>query len=74
MKHKILKKIIGLFGYKLIEKNASKNERLISNNSFLKIDKLLKVLFFEKKISNLIQIGANAVSYTHLTLPTTPYV
>ena len=59
MKHKILKKIIGLFGYKLIEKNTFKNERLISNNSFLKIDKLLKVLFFKKKISNLIQIGAN---------------
>ncbi len=53
MKHKILKKIIGLFGYKLIEKNTSKNERLISNNSFLKVDKLLKVLFFEKKISQL---------------------
>jgi len=59
MKHKILKKIIGFFGYKLIEKNASKNERLISHNSFLKVDKLLEVLFLEKKISNLIQIGAN---------------
>ena len=59
MKHKIVKEIIGHFGYKLIEKNASKNERLISNNSFLKIDKLLKILFLEKKISTLIQIGAN---------------
>ena len=59
MQHKILKKIIGLFGYKLIEKNTSKNERLISHSSFLKINKLLEILFLEKKISNLIQIGAN---------------
>ena len=43
MKHKLLKKIIGIFGYKLIEKNFVKNERLISSKSFLKIDKLLDV-------------------------------
>ena len=59
MKHKVLKKFVGLFGYKLSDKNTSKNARLISTNSFLKIDKLLEVLFLEKKISNLIQIGAN---------------
>ena len=59
MKHKLLKKIIGIFGYKLIEKNFFKNERLISSKSFLKIDKLLEVMFDEKKINNLIQVGAN---------------
>jgi len=59
MKHKLLKKIIGIFGYKLIEKNFIKNERLISSKSFLKIDKLLEVMFDEKKINNLIQVGAN---------------
>ena len=59
MKHKLLKKIIGIFGYKLIEKDFSKNERLISSKSFLKIDKLLKVIFDEKNIHNLIQVGAN---------------
>jgi len=59
MKHKLLKKIIGVFGYKLVEKNFFKNERLISSKSFLKIDKLLEVIFNEKKINNLIQVGAN---------------
>ena len=38
MTHKLLKKIIGNFGYKLIEKNVSKNDRLISSKSYLKID------------------------------------
>ena len=59
MKNKILKKILGLFGYKLIEKEVFKNERLVSDKSYLTIDKLLKTLFEEKKINYLIQIGAN---------------
>ena len=49
MTHKLLKKIIGNFGYKLIEKNVSKNDRLISSKSFLKIERLLEVIFAEKK-------------------------
>ena len=59
MTHKLLKKIVGNFGYKLVEKNLFKNDKIISNKSFLKINKLLDVIFKEKKISNLIQIGAN---------------
>ena len=59
MKNKILKKILGLFGYKLIEKEVFKNEKLVSIKSYLTIDKLLKTLFEEKKINYLIQIGAN---------------
>jgi len=59
MKNKILKKILGIFGYKLINKEIIKNERLISSKSYLKIDKLLDTLFKEKKINNIIQIGAN---------------
>ena len=59
MKNKTLKKILGLFGYKLIEKEVFKNERLVSDKSYLTIDKLLKTLFEEKKINYLIQIGAN---------------
>ena len=59
MTHKLLKKIVGNFGYKLVEKNFFKNDKIISNKSFLKINKLLDVIFKEKKISNLIQIGAN---------------
>ena len=59
MKNKLLKKIVGSLGYKLIEKDTFKNDRLISSKSFLKIEKLLEVIFAEKKINNLIQVGAN---------------
>ena len=59
MAHKFFKKIVGNFGYKLIDKDVFKNERLLSAKSYLKIDKLLKTLFDERKIKNLIQIGAN---------------
>ena len=59
MTNKLFRKIIGSFGYKLIGKDTIKNERLISNKSFLKIDKLLNAIFQKKKIGRLIQIGAN---------------
>ena len=49
MNNKILKKILGLFGYKAIEKDLIKNDRLLSAKSFITIDKLLKILFEEKK-------------------------
>ena len=59
MSHKFIKKIAGALGFKLIDKTLYKNEGLIANKSYLKIDKLLKILFEERKINNLIQIGAN---------------
>ena len=59
MNNKILKKILGLFGYKAIEKDLIKNDRLLSEKSFIAVDKLLKNLFDQKKINSLIQIGAN---------------
>ena len=59
MKHKIFKKIVGIFGYKLIEKNHIKNNRILENNSYLNSKKILNFLFDEKKIGYLIQIGAN---------------
>ena len=49
MINKLFKKIIGSFGYKLIEKDTIKNERLISKKSFLKIDNLLNTIFQKKK-------------------------
>jgi len=58
MIHKLFKKISNIFGYKLIEKNLIKNQRSISNKSFLKIERLLDTLFQKKKIV-LLQIGAN---------------
>ena len=35
MKNKLLKKVLGIFEYKLIDKNLFKNNRLLSDKSFL---------------------------------------
>ena len=59
MNFKILKKIVGIFGFKLIDKNLVKNERAVKENSFFSLNLLLKKLFFYKLIENIIQIGAN---------------
>ena len=56
---KLLKKICGLFGFKLVDKNLIKNDRLISKYSCHKIYNLLEKLFSEKIIKTVIQIGAN---------------
>ena len=56
---KLIKKISGLFGYKLIEKNHFKNNRSIATDSFLTVNNLLNILFEKKKIQSLVQIGAN---------------
>ena len=58
MKHKILKKILGIFDYKLIDKNYFKNNRIISNTSDLNDQKIIENLF-KNKIKQIIQIGAN---------------
>ena len=59
MHYKFIKKIIGILGYKLIDKNLVKNERLISNYTHLTLNKILANLFDDKKISSIIQIGSN---------------
>ena len=58
MKHKILKKILGILDYKLIDKNYFKNNRIISNTSDLNDKKIIENLF-KNKIKQVIQIGAN---------------
>ena len=59
MNNKLLKKISGFFGYKLIDKDYIKNNRIIENTTYLTINKVLNFLFNNKKIDCLIQIGAN---------------
>jgi len=59
MKNKLLKKIVGMFGYRLIEKRALKNDRVLSKHSSLTIKKILQSIFEENEIKELIQIGAN---------------
>ena len=57
-KNKLLKKIIGLFGYKIVDKKSAKTERLIESLSFSSGD-FIKFLINKKKINEIIQIGAN---------------
>lgn len=59
MYFKLLKKIIGILGFKIISKNFIKVEREINNNNCFSLDKILINLFKEKNITGLIQIGAN---------------
>lgn len=57
-KFKILKKIIGLFGFKLVDKLALQSERIIEHHS-IGADDFIKSLIKDKKIKNIIQVGAN---------------
>ena len=59
MYFKLLKKIVGIFGFKIISKNLIKVEREIDNNNCLTLDKFLQSIFQKQIISGLIQIGAN---------------
>ena len=59
MHFKILKKVVGIFGFKLVSKNLIKINRIISSNDALSLDRILFNIFNTKKISGLIQIGAN---------------
>ncbi len=59
MVNKILKKFFGAFGYKLVNKNLIKSQRLISIKSHLNIKLLIDNLIKKGKIKSLMQIGAN---------------
>ena len=59
MFHKIIVKLIGLFGYKLFEKNLVKNQRIIDSNSIHNMSFFLDLIFKKNKIDTLIQVGAN---------------
>ena len=59
MKDKILKKFVGWFQYKLVDKKHIKNNRILDEKSFLSLERILKYLINNKIIKSLIQIGAN---------------
>ena len=48
MTNKILKKILGIFNFKLIDKNHFKNKRLISHKSFLSLEQVIEEIFKKK--------------------------
>ena len=56
---KLLKKICGLIGFKLIDKDLIKNERIISKFSYRNLNDIINKLFSNNLINSLIQIGAN---------------
>jgi len=67
MNNKILKKIIGIFGYKIIEKNFIKNQSILFEKSNLTVENILDYLLKGKYIKSIVQIGANdGISYEHI--------
>lgn len=56
---KPIKKIFGLVGLKLVDKNLIKNDRLIAKHSSKKVVNLLEKFFSENLVKTVIQIGAN---------------
>ena len=55
---KTIKKIINLFGFKLVNKNTIKNNNILSSNSILNLKFVLNNIF-KKQESKFNQIGAN---------------
>ena len=67
MNNKILKKIVGIFGYKILEKNFIKNQSILFEKSDLTVEKILDYLFKRQYIKSLVQIGANdGISFEHI--------
>ena len=56
---KLIKKICGLAGFKLIDKDLIKNERIVSKFSYRNLNDIINKLFSNNLINSLIQIGAN---------------
>ena len=57
-KNKLLKKILGALGFKILPKETIKTERYIESSSISSGD-VIKLLIRKKKVNNIIQIGAN---------------
>ena len=56
---KFLKKITGIFGFKLVSKNLIKIEREVDNYNYLSLDQVLTDIFEKNNIAGIIQVGAN---------------
>ena len=57
-KNKLLKKITGILGYKIFNKNFIKSERILNSNT-LKIDEILNNICVNNNFKKIIQLGAN---------------
>ena len=56
---KILKKTLGIFGFKLVDKNLIQNERIINSYSKININFFLQSIINFKKNLEIVQIGAS---------------
>ncbi len=56
---KFFSKLLGIFGYKLIDKKTFKNKKYLESYNLLNTSYILKIIFKKNDISNLVQIGAN---------------
>ncbi|RPG99953.1 MAG: FkbM family methyltransferase [Candidatus Pelagibacter sp. TMED118] len=56
---KILIKIVGIFGYKLVDKSLVKNQRLLGDDNFFSMNLILNKIFEKNDIKCIIQVGAN---------------
>ena len=54
---KIFKKIAGILGYKLVDKDLIKNERELANSPFYTLEQILNNIFNKSLINTLVQIG-----------------
>ena len=59
MYKKILKKMSEAIGYKLVNKDLIKNQRSLDSYNLINTQLILKLIFNNNNIKNLIQIGAN---------------
>ena len=57
-KFKLIKKILGIFGYKLIDKNSIKTERILEKNLLL-VTEVIQKLISSNLVNKIVQIGAN---------------
>ena len=55
-KFKLIKKIIGILGYKIINKNIAKTERVL-DGSILSTQEVIKKLINTNLINKIVQIG-----------------
>ena len=56
---KIFKKIAGILGFKLIDKDLIKKDRELSKYAFYSLDRILERIFIKNLIKTLVQVGSN---------------
>lgn len=59
MLFKIFKKITGILGFKLVDKDLIKKDRELSKYAFYSLDRILNRIFSKNLIKTLVQIGSN---------------